>query len=453
MATIRLVPSAYTRSSTSRVTVTNPTYAYDNTDDTSDYAQFRGRNSSSNTYYAFLHGFNFDDVPSNATVTDFRVLIRCYRNSYQQTGSTYRLRLASQASNSYVISNTTTSTDIGTTASVIEIPTGNLEWDDIAEYGSNFSIEMVLRPSSNQYPYIYVYGAEIEVTYTLPVARTITTSISGSGTISPSGTTTVYNGDNFTLTINASNPTVTDNNVNVTSQLERITSGTETFIPYDYESSGFTISSISNAYTGINDSSSADCSLSGRTTGTLYLDLGPVDIPAGATISSISCQASLQISRNGSSSSMTASCQMYSGSTAKGSSTTLVSSATDVARTTYTMTMGTWTAAELQNARFYITMYNGASSTVRHVYVYGVSLTVTYTVSGEVYIYTIDNVTGDHTIVVTAGISQTKIFIKNNGTWTQYSKVYKKVNGSWVEQSSSTWSTLFDTNTNYRKMN
>ena len=35
----------------------------------------------------------------------------------------------------------------------------------------------------------------------------------------------------------------------------------------------------------------------------------------------------------------------------------------------------------------------------------------------------------------------------------QYSKVYKKVNGSWVEQSSSTWADLFDTNTNYRKMN
>ena len=452
MPIIRLTPSTYTRSSTSRVTVTDDTNMYYNTDHTSAYCSIRGRNSSSNTYYCFIHGFNFDDVPSNATVTGFRVLIRCYRNSYQQTGSSYNLRLASQASNSYVISGTTTSTNIGTTASVIEIPTGNLEWDDIVDYGSNFSIDVVLRSNASQYPYVYVYGAEIEVTYTLPVSRTITTSISGTGTISPSGTTTVYDGDNFTLTINASNPTVTDNNVDVTSQLERITGGTDTFIPYDSEYSGFNISNISNAYTEISDSSSADCSLSGRTTGTLYLDLGPVSIPASATISSVSCQASLQISRNGSSSSMTASCQMYSGNTAKGSSTTLVSSATDVARTTYTMTMGTWTAAELQDARFYITMYNGASSTVRYIYVYGVTLTITYTVSGEVYIYTINNVTGNHTIVVSVGASQPKFYIKNNGTWAQVSKIYQKVNGSWVEQASSTWSTLFNTSTNYRKM-
>ena len=48
---------------------------------------------------------------------------------------------------------------------------------------------------------------------------------------------------------------------------------------------------------------------------------------------------------------------------------------------------------------------------------------------------------------------ESKIYLKINGTWTQYSKIYKKVNGSWVEQNSSTWDTLFDTNTNYRKMN
>ncbi len=447
MATIRLIPSAYTRSSTSRVTVNNPEYAYDNTSDTSDYAEFRGRNRSSNTYYAFLHGFNFDDVPSNAIVTGFRVLIRCYRNSYQSTGSTYRLRLASQANNSYVISGTTTSTDIDITVSVIEIPTGDLTWEQLANYGSDFSIEMILRPSSNNYPYIYVYGAEIEVTYTLPTPRTITTSINGTGTISPSGTTTVYNGDSFTLRINTTNPTVTDNNVNVTSQLERITSETSTFIPYDSEHSGFTISNLTNAYTDISGSTYADCSLAGRTTGTLYLDLGPIDIPSSTTILSVSCQASLQINSGTSQSSVTASCQMYSGNTAKGSSTTLVSGATNVPRTTYDMTVGTWTAAELQNARFYVTMYNGASSTVRHVYVYGISLVITYSISGEVYTYTISNVTGDHTIIVTQGASTQKIYIKQNGSWVQCSKVYKKINGSWVEQTN--LSNVFDNSINY----
>lgn len=450
MATIRLVPSAYTRSSTSRVTVTNPEYAYDNTDDTSNYAQFRGRNSSSNTYYAFLHGFNFDDVPTNATVTGFRVLIRCYRNSYQQTGSTYRLRLASQANNSYVISNTTTSTDIGTTASVIEIPTGNLEWDDLVNYGNNFSIEMVLRPSSNQYPYIYVYGAEIEVTYTLPTPRTITASINGAGTIDPDGSVTVYDGDNYTLTIsNANSPTATDNNVDVTSQLVRVTSGNATLIPYDYESSGFTVSNIGNAYHDSSNTTYADLTLAGRTTGNIYLDIGGVNIPSGATIQSVSCTATLQFSRNGSSSSVTSSFQMYSGSTAKGSANNWVTSATDISKNTYTLTTGTWTAEEIENARFYITCYNGASSTQRHIYIYGVSFNVTYEVSGVVYTYTITNISGNHVIVINSSAGSVKLYTKINGSWVEVTAAYKKVNGSWVQQSDI--SSVFNSGTNYKK--
>jgi len=167
MPTARLVPSSYGRSSTSRVTVTNPENMYYNTDHTSAYCTMRGRNSSSYTYYAFINGFNFADIPANATVTAFTVKIRCYRNSYQRTGDTYRLRLCSSASNSSVISGTTTSTEIGTTASVITIPTGSLTWAQLKGYGSGLSIEVVLSSSSNQYPYVYVYGAEIEVTYSV----------------------------------------------------------------------------------------------------------------------------------------------------------------------------------------------------------------------------------------------------------------------------------------------
>ena len=95
MATIRLVPSAYTRSSTNRVSVSNPENMYYNTDHTGSYCTIRGRNSSSNTYYCFIHGFDFSDVPSNATVTAFKVKIKCYRSSNQNTGTSYNIRLAS----------------------------------------------------------------------------------------------------------------------------------------------------------------------------------------------------------------------------------------------------------------------------------------------------------------------------------------------------------------------
>ena len=447
MATIRLVPSTYYLSNSSYLSVSNANNMYHNTDNTT-YATVTNSRTSTSSYYIYIRGFNFDDVPSTAIVNSISIKIKAY-HSGGNTSTIYAYDGTTQ------VSAAGSTTALSTSATVKTFTNTTLEWDTLKGYGSDFGIRINCRRSSrNTTSRIYIYGAEIVIDYTLPISRTITTSLNGSGTISPSGTTTVYDGDNFILTINTTNPTVTDNNVDVTSQLERITSGTKTFVPYDYESSGFTLTNIENAYTDISDSTYASCDApAGGTTSSLYLELGPIDIPSTATISSVSCQASLQISRNNSSSGMNASCQMYSGDTAKGSATTLATSATDVARNTYTLNIGTWTAAELQNARFHISFTNNASSTHRYIYVYGIALTVTYSVSGEVYIYTINNVTGDHIIVVTTGTSQTKIFVKQNGTWAQYSKVYKKVNGSWVEQSSSTWSTLFNTNTNYRKMN
>ncbi len=206
MPTARLVPSSYGRSSTSRVTVTNPENMYYNTDHTSAYCTMRGRNSSSYTYYAFINGFNFADIPANATVTAFTVKIRCYRNSYQRTGDTYRLRLCSSASNSSVISGTTTSTEIGTTASVITIPTGSLTWAQLKGYGSGLSIEVVLSSGSNQYPYVYVYGAEIEVTYSVETVHV-------TGVTLDKATASIEVGETTTLTETVTPSNATDKSV------------------------------------------------------------------------------------------------------------------------------------------------------------------------------------------------------------------------------------------------
>ena len=141
---------------------------------------------------------------------------------------------------------------------------------------------------------------------------------------------------------------------------------------------------------------------------------------------------------------------MYANTTAKGSSTTVVSAGgSDVAKTTFNLTVGSWTATEINNARFYLTATNNASNTQRHMYICGVSFEVTYESSGVIYVYTISSVNANHTIVVTASGSSDKILFKNNGSWVEAIKVYKKVNGSWVEQSDLT--TVFDSNTNYVK--
>lgn len=206
MPTARLVPSSYGRSSTSRVTVTNPANMYYNTDHTSAYCSMRGRNSSNYTYYAFINGFNFSSIPSNATVTAFAVKIRCYRSSYQRTGDTYRLRLCSSASNNNVISGTTTSTDIDITASVITIPTGSLTWAQLKGYGSGLSIEVVLSSSSSQYPYVYVYGAEIEVTYSVETVHV-------TGVTLDKATASIEAGETTTLTETVAPSNATDKSV------------------------------------------------------------------------------------------------------------------------------------------------------------------------------------------------------------------------------------------------
>jgi len=185
MATIRLVPSTYAVNHSSYVSVTNPSNMYNNTDHTSNYASIKGRNNSSNTYYCYVRGFNFDDVPSGAIVSAFSVKIRAYRNSYLNTSSSYYLSLCNGTS---AISNTALTSALTTTSTVYTFPTTTLSWDTIKGYGSDFGIYIPLRRgSSSGTPYVYVYGIEIEVTYALANPRTITSTLTGSGTINPSG--------------------------------------------------------------------------------------------------------------------------------------------------------------------------------------------------------------------------------------------------------------------------
>ena len=68
------------------------------------------------------------------------------------------------------------------------------------------------------------------------------------------------------------------------------------------------------------------------------------------------------------------------------------------------------------------------------------------------YTYKLTNILATHTLLISClSESGSTIYLKINGTWTQYSKVFLKVNGNWIEQDSSTWSNLFDTRANYVK--
>lgn len=441
MATARLIPSTYYLSNSTYLSVSSASNMYANTDSTT-YATVSNSRTSTTSYYIYIRGFNFDTVPTNAIVSDITIKLKAYHSG----GNTSTIYCYDDTTQVTAAGSTTALT---ATATVKTFTNTTVDWETLKNYGSDFGIRINCRRSNrNTTSYVYIYGAEIDVTYTLPVYHSITVT-GDSSKVSPTGTESVLEGTGYSVGMTYdSRPTVTDNNVDVSSQLVETTGGTSTLIPYDYTNSNFTVSNIENAYHDATNTTYATFDAAGGgTVRSAYLDLGGTVIPSSATIVSVTCQATIQFSRNGSSSGVTASCQMYSGSTAKGSSTTITTSATDVAKTTYNLSIGSWTASEIANARFYMTMTNNASSTHRYLYLYGVSFIVTYTLDGKLYVYTLSNITADHTIVVTAP-AQNTLYIKVNGSWVAATAVYKKVSGSWVLQSDLT--NVFEIGVNYK---
>lgn len=468
MATARLVASAYGRSNTSYVTVTDPSNMYNNTDHTSNYCTLRGRagRSSNSTYYAFINGFDFSQIPANAVVSGFKVKIRAYRSQYQATGNTnYRISLASSASNNSKISNTTLSEDITTTSggTVYEIPTGSLTWETLKSYGTNFSIEIPLRnssTSSSNYPYVYVYGAEIEVTYTMPDPRTITSSLTGSGTISPSGAQTYYDGDEYELTIT---PTDTSDPVTATKNGSDITSELIAHYPgatldrdlgsYSLVSGGFN-GQGATYFSGLvgkgadNTQTTSNYYSSGSGTIAVFTyDLSFTNIPSNATIKRVYCE----VNGHAESTSQSAEymcAQLKSGNTELSEELNFKSVGTS--NSTQTLEATTLpTVAQLADMvlqcrlGYYGGAINGATAYVEYEIPSGDPDYYTYT-------YT---VSGDATIAVTiggGGGDTDKLYVKINGTWKEATP-YKKANSSWVLQTN--LSTVFDSTKKYIKGN
>ena len=438
---------------------------YNNTDHTANYTTLRGRAGRSNnsTYYAFIHGFNFDDVPSAATVTGFKVKIKAYRGSYMASGNTnYRICLASQPSNSYKIGNTTLSSDITTTSggTVYEIPTGSLTWATLSGYGSDFSIDIPLRnssTSSSNYPYVYVYGAEIEVTYTVPNPRTVTSTLTGNGTISPSGATTTYDGEDYTLTITPTNTadqvTATKNGTDITSSLvahypassASTVLGTYTLKSGSFNGSGATYfqglvgKGVDNTKTTSNYYSSS----SGSTAVWTY-DVSFSGIPSGATITRLYCEVNGHAESTSNANEYMC-VQLKSGNTTLSEQFNFKSEGTS--NTTITLEATTLpTVSQLSSLVLECTLgyYGGAinGATFHIEYSTGSSNPEYYTYSYEV--------SGDATIAVVIGsVATNELYVKLNGTWTRVTAAYKKVNGSWVQQSDLT--TVFSSGTNYIK--
>ena len=450
MATIRLTPSTYAVSSTSYLSVSNAANAYTNTDSTT-YATITNTNASTSSRYYYLRGFNFGDIPAGAVVTDFAIKIRGYEQGLA-TSTSYAPRLANGTS---ALANTTASSNFGTSATTITIPTGALTWEQIVNYGSNFTIMVyVRRASRNTTGYFYCYGAEIEVTYTIPDPRTVTTTLSGNGTIDPSGTNTYYDGDEFELVIEPTNAsdtvTATRNGTDITAQLVRHAGGETTahnvLGEYTLISGGFNSGEswfegiVGNGHDTSDTTTTNYYSSSSSTRAVFQYDVSFSGIPNDATIKSLYMMVNGHAESTSNSNEYMC-VQLRSGNTDLSEQLNFKSVGTSNSTQTVTANV-TPTVAQLESLVIECELgyYGGAIN--------GATVFLTYEVSGVYYTYS-TTISGDMTIAVTIGsVAQNELYIKVNGTAVKAVAVYKRVNGVAVLQSD--LEQVFDSGTNYK---
>ena len=452
MATVKLIPSSYGVSNTSYISVSDASNMYHDVSNTS-YATFYNSRTATTTYYGYIRGFNVDSIPDEAVVSSFTIRIKGYESgAVTSTGTTYAICLINGTT---AIANTYAATQFGTSVKTIEVPHGDISWGTLKQYGSNLGIRICVRRSSrNTAAYVYVYGAEIEIEYTVPASATVTSTLTGNGTIVPSGATQTYEGAEYTLTITPTNKsetvTATNNGVDITSQL--VAHGSEATLTATPESatthsiqSGSSYAQYAVGHSAENPySSTSNMYASSGSTGYAEYSFDFSDIPSNATIESVEVRCHGHRESATISSTYVSQCALYNGSTAISDTVDFPSTSASIITLEPDTTI---TRSMLDNitVRHFVGYYGGL--------VTGISFEVAYSTGSGVdhYTYTY-TVTGNATIAVVIGgqADTSKLYLKLNGTWTEC-QLYKKINGSWSLVSDP--STELSTTANYVKGN
>lgn len=439
MATIRLVPSTYYLSSTSYLSISNASSMYNNTDNTS-YATVINSRASTTSYYIYLRGFNFNALPEGAIVNSFTVKLKA-RESGVSTSTSYK---------PYLANGTTTingSCDVITTTASVHTFTGiSADWDTIVGYGNNFGIRINCRRASrNTTSYMYIYGAEIEVDYTIPVHHSVTISNSTSATVTASDSNPLEGTDVEIKSNTLSGITVKDNGTDVTAQFVQRSETAESYSVVNVGSYGFDLNSSTGYYVSNNKRIS-------KTAAVCRVDF---HVPVSATITftyinyaeqgydfGVFGNIDTELSNNyyaAGSSGATITDNNY-----KRACNTSSYNTSSAQTLTYDMSAG-------DHSIWVKYSKDDASDANNDTLQFKVAITLNEPFTPGVYYgYDILNISADHSIVVTASGGETsKIYVKVNGSWKEVSAVYKKVNGSWVLQTDVT--SVFNSSTNYRK--
>lgn len=449
MATIKLVPTIfYNYAGTSYLTVTNQDNALTNTDSTT-YATVTNTYSSTTNRYVYLQGFNWDAIPSTAIINSFSIKLKA-SESGGSTSSSYRPVLCkgtSTYSNAYCSA-------ITTSVSVHEF-SFTQDFDTFRDDGEDFGIRINCRRGSrNTSASFYIYGAEIEVDYTIPDPCTVTTTLTGDGTISPAGITETVKDVEFTLTITPTDKseivTAKQDGVDITSQL--IAHGTGVSITVVPESATTSSVQSGSSYAQYAVGHSAESPYS--STSNMYASSGSTgyaeysfdfsDIPSNATIENIEVRCHGHRESSTISSTYVSQCAIYNGSTAISDTVDFPSTSASIITLEPNTTI---TRSMLNNltVRHFVGYYGGLVTGISFVVIYSTGMGIDH------YTYTFTT-SGDTTVAVIIGsTAQNKIYLKINGTWVAATNVYKKVNNSWVLQDDLT--TVFNNSVNYVKGN
>lgn len=480
MATIRLIPSTYSLSSTSYLKVSNASNMYANTDNTT-YATVTNSRTSTTSYYIYLKGFNFDDIPSDAVVNSFTVKLKAYESGVS-TSSSYAPKL---------VNNTTTITSscsaITTSAQTLTFSGVTADWDTVVGYGSNFGIRINCRRASRTTTsYVYIYGAEILVDYTIPTYHNVSATQSTGGTISLSQSGSVLEGTTITVTATPSdgyeleniyvNGVVLSGTSFVVDEDKTVTA---TFASLAMHSVSTTITNgtlrdPTTASMSINEGDSCEitfngdsgCTFSSMTVNgssvTPITKNAPAALPTYTVSTNYSTYSTYVLSNayDGDDSSYFWSSEAqasgkyilitFSDYVNLSSFSTYSSNSTDYPQSCNVLQVSadrsswtdigtfsdsqTTTFSSITNANNikYVRIY--ANSSISNWLVIN-EITMSYTAVGvgeEYYSYTIPSVGADMVVVITFAEPPT-YYIKVDGVWKKVTIVYKKIDGTWVE--------------------
>lgn len=393
-----------------------------------------GRNAES---YAFW-SFDCSEIPDTATIDSVSCVAKCYvsSTSYVTTRGVQLYKGTTTAKgSSTTFSNSTSSTQ---TLSCGTWTRSELDTCYIRVYGKRGT------SSTSSSATMRFYGATLTIVYTYEdVKYTVSLTMSGDGSVEPSGSTQVSQGEPFEFVVTMDNAdgglVVTDNGIDIT---DNHTHNTRTVIDIpsiSLEDSDFTITQRGTASYGFTKQSSAltyTSTMSGSST------------RAGCTRFSTNLSSPMDVTLKIKWNSQNTSDYVYVGNfdTSLSTSTTKPSNGTYQYSHSGTTTEQTYTMT-IPSGSHYFDIYNyhykSNSSRACTVVFSGESDEVSHEeeIENEI-VFIIENVSKDHVIVVTIGGASTKLFVKVGGAWVEARKVYKKTGGVWVEQTDLT--NLFD---------